>query len=173
MTRSSLRILAVVLTIGAVSVTFADVAAAKGAQVVTITGPGIDGRLRLDNLHDQPGVAGPNDLGNATGALLFAAGEPNAAIEAKRPAGALGPRYRVTYDVLVGENTTKPLRQDVYPFAKAGFVVFTPPGQRVFAKQARTGWYVAAPDPIYGRVASDAATAMLVSIGVPAHQRAS
>lgn len=165
--RSVLRWLTVFATVGIVVAMSAEAAAAKGAQVVTITGPGLERPIRLDNLHDQPGVAAPNDLGNATGALLFAAGEANTAIVAQRPAGPLGPRYRVTYRVLVGANRTKPLRQDVYPFAQAGFVVHTPPGQRVFAKEARSGWYVAAPDPTYGRVASDAATAMLVGIGVP------
>jgi hypothetical protein len=165
------RVLLVALAAGALVVVAADAASAKGAQVVTITGPGLSQPLRLDNLHDQPGLPGPNDVGNATAALLFAAGDPSTAITVHRPAGPLGPRYRVTFQVMVGANETKPLRQDIYPFARAGFVVHTPLGQRVFDRKVRAGWYVSAKLSDFGGMESDAATALIVAAGVPNHDR--
>jgi hypothetical protein len=172
--RRSLGFLVVVaVAASALAVISSEIAAAKGAQVVTITGPGLDPPLRLDNLHDQAGVPGPNDVGNATGALLFAAGEPTSAITARRPPGPLGPRYRVTFQVMTGPDELKPLRQDVYPFARVGFVVYTPPGQRVFDRKARSGWYTSAKLTSFSGMDSDAATALLVAAGVPDRDRAS
>jgi len=104
--------------------------------------------------------------------VLFAAGEPSTAITFHRPAGPLGPRYRVTFQVMVGVKETKPLRQEIYPFARAGFVVHTPPGQRVFDRKARSGWYVSEKLSDYGGMESDGATALLVAAGVPNHDRA-
>lgn len=166
------RLVLVVVVVGAVVVVPAEVASAKGAQVVTITGPGLSPALRLDNLHDQPGLPGPNDLANATGAFLVTSSETTGAITSRRPDGALGPRYRITFQIMTGPDEYQPLRQDVYPFARAGFVVHTPPGQRVFARKVHAGWYTSAKQSAYNGMESDAATALLVAAGVPKHARA-
>jgi hypothetical protein len=78
-------------------------------------------------------------------------------IEASRPTGPLGPRYRIVYRLYTGEKEVTPVRQDVYPFARAGFVTFTPAGQRVFDKQVVSGWYTS----------PASATELFVAAGVP------
>jgi hypothetical protein len=166
------RLLLVGLATGALVVVPAGVASAKGAQVVTITGPGLSPALRLDNLHDEPGLPGPNDLANATGAFLVTSSEATSAITGHRPDGSLGPRYRITFQIMTGPDEYQPLRQDVYPFARAGFVVHTPSGQRVFDRKVKAGWYTSAKQSEYTGMESDAATALLVAAGVPKHARA-
>jgi hypothetical protein len=84
----------------------------------------------------------------------------------ERPAGPLGPRYRLTFNFFTGVEQVTPVRQDVYPFARAGFVSYTPPGQHVFEKKTRSGWYVSAPQPNGGGMTSEAARALLATFGV-------
>ena len=166
------RLLLVGLAAGALVAAPAEAASAKGAQVVTIIGPGLSPALRLDNLHDEPGVPGPNDLANATGAFLVTSTEGTGAITDHRPDGVLGPRYRITFQIMTGPDEYQPLRQYVYPFARAGFVVRTPSGQRVFDRKVRAGWYTSAKQSAYSGMESDEATALLVAAGVPKHARA-
>lgn len=60
-----------------------------------------------------------------------------------RPAGALGPRYEVRVGITVPDQAPD-LVQQLYPYAKGGPVIFTPPGQRFLVPRSG-GWY-RAPD---------------------------
>ena len=128
-------------------------AVAKGTSTVTVKGPGVARPISLD--------------GEGTGKLTQAAGlyravfhEPGSVVESRRPKGKLGPRYVATYGWLVAQDRTKPVRQELYPFADGGAWTYTPPRQRVFETEApfQGGWYRAGP----------ALTDLLVSFGVPA-----
>ena len=171
MTTLVTRLVTIGFVATAVVVGTAGAASAKGASVVTISGPGLAQPIRLDQV-SGPAAPNPNDLATATGALLVASGASHASVVAERPAGRLGPRYRVTYEILTGPNETKSLVQFVYPFARAGFVTHTPAGQRVFDKRTRSGWYVSTPRAGVGAMTSDAATALVIAVGVPDHTRA-
>jgi hypothetical protein len=109
-----------------------------------------------------------NRLAEATGALYAVFRTTPSPIARHRPAGPLGPRYRIVYGILTGENETTPVRQVVYPFARAGFITYTPPGQRAFDHAVRSGWYASEvqADPGNG-MTSQAATDLFVAAGVP------
>ncbi len=83
----------------------------------------------------------------------------------------MGPRYRAVYELSASEDTTVVVRQDLYPFAAAGFVSYTPPGQRVFEKTATSGWYVATDAHDTG-IDGQSVVTMLVALGAsrPAHE---
>ena len=144
-------------------------AGAKGAQDATLTGPGISGELHIVNVPEGPAPVNVNRLAEATGTDYAVFRTRPSPLESRRPAGPLGPRYRIVYRLYTGENEVTPIRQNVYPFARAGFVTYTPPGQRAFHKTVRSGWYVSAvqPSPVGGGMASETATAVFVSAGVP------
>jgi hypothetical protein len=112
---------------------------------------------------------GVNELADATGAFFAVFRTAPTPLERHRPAGSLGPRYRIVYQLYTGPDQVTPVRQDVYPFARAGFVTDTPSGQRAFDQAVRSGWYTSA---VYGGafgggMTSDAAIALFVSAGVP------
>jgi hypothetical protein len=71
--------------------------------------------------------------------------------------GGLGPRYRATFHWLVGPDETRPIRQELYPFADSGALSFTPPGQKKLGGASRGGWYKAGPE----------LTLLLIDAGVP------
>jgi hypothetical protein len=149
-------------------------AAAKGAQSATITGPGIAGTLHIENVPDGPAAVNVNRLVQATGTDYAVFRTKPSPLQTERPQGSLGPRYKIVYRLITGENEITPVHQSVYPFARAGFVTYTPPGQRVFEKTVRSGWYSSAVQddhPIGGGMSSDAAIAALVSAGVPDFRR--
>lgn len=57
-----------------------------------------------------------------------------------RPKGDLGPKYKVTYSLPMGDETVE-IRQDMYPYANPP-VTYTKPGQRIYEGRAtRGGWY--------------------------------
>jgi hypothetical protein len=144
-------------------------ASAKGAQGATITGPGIAGTLHMENVPEGPATTNVNRLAEATGADYAVFRSRPSPLKAQRPSRPLGPRYQVVYQLYVGENEVTPVRQTVYPFARAGFVAYTPPGQRAFHRAVRSGWYTSAvqPSPPGGGMPSETATALFVSAGVP------
>jgi hypothetical protein len=59
-----------------------------------------------------------------------------------RPPGDLGPKYTVTYHIvdLNGRLRGGEIRQDLYPLAAAGPVVYMAPGQRMYDTQTASGW---------------------------------
>ena len=119
-------------------------AAAKGPSTASLTGPGLDHTLPVNG----EGEAGP---GTPLGSLVELGGffpqmflsVPDPTIRT-RPAGDLGPRYRVAYRV-PGPHGTSTVVQDVYPYAKTP-VTHMSPNQRFWGlNRTHGGWFVAGP----------------------------
>jgi hypothetical protein len=119
-------------------------AAAKGPSTASLTGPGLDHAIPVKGY----GEGGP---GTSLGSLVQLGGFfPQVFLEAPdpttrtRPAGDLGPLYRIEYRV-PGPSGTSKLVQDVYPYAKPP-VTYMTPGQRFWGvNHAHGGWFVAGP----------------------------
>jgi hypothetical protein len=136
------------------------VAWAKGPIGAHIDGPGLAAPITL---------RGEGESGNGTrfGALVDEAGFFPAAFEqtpnpmqAKPPAGDLGPRYVITW-LVPGPSAEDRVEQEAYPFAKAGPVTYMAPGQRFMDTRTSGGWFPA-PDSLRRR---------LVELGVPVAER--
>jgi hypothetical protein len=172
--RRTIRVATGVLVIASAIGLVAGTAFAKGARDVTITGPGLAAPVHLDTTSTSPSgtpapSVGVNELADATGAFFAVFRTVPTPLERQRPVGSLGPRYRIVYQLYTGQDKVTPVRQDVYPFAHAGFVTYTPSGQRAFDKTVRSGWYTSAvhAGPFGGGMTSEAAIALFVSAGVP------
>jgi hypothetical protein len=121
-------------------------AQAKGPIAGSIDGPGTGGGISLGG-NGEPGSGAPLGM-FAQQAGFFPAlftQTPDPMLD-NRPSGDLGPRYTVTYQ-LPGPNGSKDeIKQDLYPYAKGGPVLYTAPGQHFFETQTtRGGWYQASP----------------------------
>jgi len=124
---------------------------AKGAQDVTVTGPGLAQPLAFAT----PEVA--SELAQEAGLYEGLFGTSNEALAASAPRGELGPRYVAEYR-LAGPDDPVEVRQELYPFAVGGAVTYTPPGQRSFESEPSPGGWFAA---------GSALTDLLVAAGVP------
>lgn len=154
----------------AITAAVATPALAKGATQAIITGPGL-AHPRIVSAQGEalPGQGDPlSTLAQQTGlfTVLFgsASGMPDAPSALRTPpAASLGPKYTVTYTVpgvtpgpgqAIGQ-----IRQNLYPRAAGGPVIYTPPGQQGFGQPLQaSGWLRAAPR----------LTATLTRLGVPA-----
>jgi hypothetical protein len=108
-------------------------ALAKGAESVTLTGPGIGRPIKLDTT--DTGL-----LGRAmtqTGLWWSTRGDRPLPLEGPPP-GELGPGYTLTW-ILYGEDVV--IRQVVYPFAQGGVVVHTPIQEWVRGRAEGAGWF--------------------------------
>src|SRR5262249_53797583 len=126
----------------AVSLVFAPAASAKGPSAASITGPGLSSPVAIDGY-------GEGDSSTPLGILVTEGGffpqvfggSPSPRLRSK-PAGSLGSRYVVTYEV-PGGSSPQPdrLRQDLYPYARGGPVTYMAADQ-VFWGNFRTvgGW---------------------------------
>jgi hypothetical protein len=131
-------------------------ALAKGANEMTLAGPGLPSPIRLANTADA--LMSPNTVAQKSGLFSSTADRRLAA----RPPGRLGPRYVATYQWLVDVNRTTPLRQELYPFAAGGAVIRITRDQRVLDATIARGWYRAGPE----------LTLLLVEAGVPVPNKA-
>jgi hypothetical protein len=134
-----------ILTLALVaSLAFPSLAPAKGPTAATMRGPGISGANHLSG--DSEGGTG-TPLGALTmdgGFFPQAFGQVPDPTLATRPAGNLGPRYRITYKV-PGPNGASVLRQDFYPYARPAPLTYMKPGQTFWGGQlTHGGWFVAA-----------------------------
>jgi hypothetical protein len=137
--------LLVALVAGAVS----GGALAKGPIEAEITGPGLGSPTRIgdrDSFGDEDALA-PHQpimqLAEAAGFFLASFGGPD--VLDRRPAGELGPRYRVEYRVPGPDGEEFRIVQELYPYAEPDPVSYTAPGQSLFEPEGtRGGWYVAA-----------------------------
>jgi hypothetical protein len=132
-------------------------ALAKGPSQASITGPGLVRAIVVSG-EGEPGQQGTLAvLAGQTGlfAALFGAditGIPQTPISLRTPPpkAALGPRYTISYTVpgvtpRPGEQFGR-IRQDLYPAAAGGPVIYTPPGQDGFSQPLQvTGWLRAGP----------------------------
>jgi hypothetical protein len=105
-----------------------------------ITGPGLDGGIRLE---------GPETDGLWESGIDVAGGLDDTRADAVEELGlapaALGPKYLVSYRF---EGDDGLIRQDLYPYAKGGPVTYTPPGQDVTAglnMKITGGWFQSSP----------------------------
>ncbi len=113
-------------------------AAAKEPTRASIAGPGFHKTLTMRE--------GPDFSSSPIGRLTETSGffpsavgqSPDPMLHA-RPAGPLGPRYRIRWTVPA--STTHVITQHVYPYAKGGAVAYTRPGQPIFDSRTIGGWY--------------------------------
>ncbi len=151
----------------ATAMTLATPALAKGPSQARITGPGLAHAIVVSG-DGEPGQQGRlATLAGQTSlfTVLFGAGgsvPKPARLRTPPPKATLGPRYTIIYTVpgvtpQPGEEFGR-IRQDLYPQAAGGPVIYTPPGQRGFGRPLRaTGW-------LRG---SDQLTRTLAQLGVP------
>ena len=115
------------LTVAATALVWAAPAAsAKGAQHAVLRGPDVlkGGVAKLDQ-HQTATLALATSFYNA----IWNPDSGASRVVPREPTEELGPRYVVTYNLMVGQDETVPIRQRLYPFAARGPVAFTPPGQ--------------------------------------------
>jgi hypothetical protein len=134
----------------AAAMTLATPALAKGPSQARITGPGL-ARAIVVSGPGEPGQQGRlATLAGQTSlfTVLFGAGgsvPKPARLRTPPPKATLGPRYTIIYTVpgvtpQPGEEFGR-IRQDLYPQAAGGPVIYTPPGQHGFGQPLRaTGW---------------------------------
>ena len=149
--------------------TLATPAFAKGPSQASITGPGL-GRAVVVSGNGEPGEQGRlANLALQTGlfTVMFGAGASisgpaPARLHAPPPPATLGPRYTLVYTV--PGVTPRPgqqfgrVRQDLYPRAAGGPLIYTPPGQQGFGGPLTvTGWLTGNPQ----------LTRTLAQLGVP------
>jgi hypothetical protein len=157
----------------AAAITLAAPALAKGPSQASITGPGLARAIAVSG-DGEPGMQSPLALlAGQTGlfAVLFGPdvgvpGQASAPLRTPPPKASLGARYTVIYTVpgvtpQPGEQYGR-IRQDLYPYAAGGPVIYTPPGQAGFGGPvAVTGWLRAGPG----------LTRTLAQLGVPSRPR--
>ena len=154
-----LRALALALAVLA-SVVVAAPVFAKGADKATITGPGLDeGGLTFVS-NDEGNMAEPlNMFASETAIMAAMFRQTPDPLLSQQPTEQLGPRYTITYRVPGPNVRPDRIRQDLFPYARGGPVLYTKPGQRLFGtERTHGGWYVAHPD----------LKDMLVEAGLPA-----
>ena len=141
----------------AVAITLATPALAKGPSQARITGPGLAHAIVVSG-NGEPGQQGRLSTLAVQTSLFTALFGANASVPAQAPSrlrtpppkASLGPRYTIIYTV--PGVTPQPgaqlgrIRQDLYPRAAGGPLVYTPPGQQGFGGPlAVTGWLRASP----------------------------
>jgi hypothetical protein len=136
--------------IGIAAVTLATPAFAKGPTQARITGPGLVHPIVLSGAGErgQPGrLAALAEQTNFFTALFGAGGTVPGPTRLRTPPpkASLGPRYTIIYTVpgvtpQPGEQFGR-IRQDLYPRAAGGPIIYTLPGQRGFGQPLLvTGW---------------------------------
>jgi hypothetical protein len=120
----------------AAAITLATPALAKGPSQARITGPGLAHPIVVSG-NGEPGQPGMLDALAMQTRLFSVMFGPNAPVPPQLrtppPKASLGPRYTIIYTVY-GE-FTRPgeqfgqIRQELYPRAVGGPVIYTPPGQ--------------------------------------------
>jgi len=139
----------------AAAMTLATPALAKGPSQARITGPGLVHAIVVSG-DGEPGQQGRlATLAGQTSlfTVLFGAGgsvPAPARLRTPPPQASLGPRYTILYTVpgvtpRPGEEFGR-IRQDLYPHANGGPVIYTPPGQPGFGQALQaTGWLRGSP----------------------------
>jgi hypothetical protein len=149
-----LRRLSVVTAVAAgmsiAAITLASPALAKGPSQARITGPGLAHAIVVSGTGEPGRPGGLSVLAVQTNLFFVLFGTTSVPPQAPPrvrtppPGASLGPRYTIIYTV-PGNITSHPgdrfgqVRQDLYPAAAAGPLVYTPPGQRAGPFPV-TGW---------------------------------
>jgi hypothetical protein len=151
------RLVSVVAAVAVLTALVATSALAKGASEAMITGPGLGGGINLAG-EGQAGGGALMQIAEDAGFFPSVFATTPDPMLAKRPAGALGPRYTITYTMPGPNGVTNQLVQELYPYAEPTPVTYMPPGQSYFGTEKTVGgWYVA----------STTLTDELVSAGLP------
>ena len=136
------RFSSALLAVTALALVLPTAAAAKGPREGTVSGPGLDGPIRLTGL-GEPGSG--DTLGRVVEhGGLFAAlgGSSSGTLSGKQPTGDLGPRYTAAF--VMHEPSARTVRQHLYPYAQPAPVTYTSPGQKPFGITTMGGgWFVA------------------------------
>jgi hypothetical protein len=135
-----------VLVLSTLALALAGPAAAKGPDEATITGPGLDGGIVYRSGGGDPEEGSPFfDFVENVGFFPSVFRQTPDPMLDKRPAGRLGPRYKVVYRVPGPDGGNATIRQDLYPYSSLGVVSYMKPGQSVFGgrEHTRGGWFVA------------------------------
>src|SRR5262245_43511407 len=153
----------------AAAMTLAAPALAKGPSQASITGPGLAHAIVVSGGGEPGQQGGLASLAEQTGlfTVMFGAGAGiggpvPARLRTSPPTASLGPRYQVVYTVpgvtpQAGQQFGR-IRQDLYPRAAGGPVIYTPPGQYGFGGPLTvTGWLQGQPQ----------LTRTLAQLGVP------
>ena len=121
----------------AAAITLATPALAKGPSQARISGPGLAHAIVVSGNGEpgQPGALATLAQQTRLFSVMFGPNTPMPPrLRAAPPAASLGPRYTIIYTVF--GQFTRPgeqfghIRQDLYPRAVGGPVIYTPPGQR-------------------------------------------
>ena len=120
------------------ALTLPTVAVAKGPSSASIDGPGTGGGLKFSN-DDSDGMT-LSTLAEQTGIFPALFGQTPDPMQKERPKGDLGPKYTITWTVPTGKGKADRVRQDVYPYANPP-VTYMAPGQKVFDRETRGGWF--------------------------------
>ena len=157
----------------AVTAAVAAPALAKGAARASITGPGLARPVTVSPQGGGEALPGQGDvlsnLAEQTGLFTVLFGPGNGTPDGPSPlrtppaAASLGPKYTVTYTVPgvtpEPDQAEGQIRQDLYPRAAGGPVIYTLPGQQGFGQPLQvTGWFRGTPR----------LTATLARLGIPA-----
>jgi hypothetical protein len=126
-----------------VALVFVPPAFAKGPSAATITGPGLSSAVAIEGYGEGDSSTPLGILVNEGGFFPQVFGQSPSPLLRSKPAGSLGSRYLVTYEV-PGGSSPQPdrLRQELYPYAAGGPVSYMEPKQ-VFWGNNRTvgGWF--------------------------------
>jgi hypothetical protein len=158
------RVLTVVAAVGLVVFGNAVPAVAKGADQVTITGPGLAQPIVLSG-DGEPGSGeklGLVSQGSGLFAVMFGT-SGDGQLTAQAPGGTLGIRYTLVFRI-PGAPDPGTVTQDLYPSAPGGPLTYTAAGQPSFGGTTAGGWY---------RTDSLAFAQLLASLGLPAGAGAS
>lgn len=169
MLRRLIGVSALAAALSVAMVMLAAPALAKGPSQAHITGPGLTHAITVSGNGEpgQPGALGTLAMETGLFMVLFGTSATTPAISpdllrAPPPNASLGPRYTIIYTVpgitpQPGEQFGR-IRQDIYPDAAGGPVIYTQPGQAGFGRPLQaTGWLRAA-SPL---------TRTLARLGVP------
>lgn len=156
MLRRPIIVTALTAGISIAAMAFAAPAFAKGPTQARITGAGLAHAIVVNGPGEPGQPATLSVLAAQTGlfTVLFGPGGSVPAptrLPAVPPAAALGPRYEVIYTVpdavsQQGYLQFGRIRQDLYPRASGGPVIYTPAAQRGFGRALSvTGWFRGGP----------------------------
>jgi hypothetical protein len=147
MLRRLIAVIALAAGMSTAALTLAAPALAKGPSQASITGPGLAHAIVVSG-NGEPGML--SKLATLAGqtslfTVMFGAGGNVPAPVRPRtplPRASLGPRYTVTYTVpgvtpQPGEQFGR-IRQDLYPLAAGGPVIYTPPGSPASGSNCRS-----------------------------------
>jgi len=153
-----IRTRVIALAVAAAALALPSVAAAKGPERASITGPGLSAPVPVNGFGEGDTSTDLGLLVNETGFFPQTFGQsPDPLLRTQPAERQLGARYTVTYTV-PGPSTST-LVQDLYPYAAGGPVSYMEPGQQIWDQTTRGGWYRSNPN---GRL-----RAMLVEAGLP------